>query len=104
MSYRSFSTPRTPTPTSCKVSEDTNCVQKSSYLDSAGGEHIAPGDAIHSHVKHKPQGPICARIVLLCINGYTSHLLPALADLIVPMRGEMSALLPPKGAARLPNS
>jgi len=67
-------------------------------------ERIAPGDATHPHVLHTPRGPIRARTVLLCTNGYTSHLLPALADLIVPVRGEMSALLPPKGAPRLPNS
>ena len=53
---------------------------------------------------HTPRGTIRARSVILATNGYTSHLLPEFADLIVPVRGEMSALLPPKGAPRLPNS
>jgi glycine/D-amino acid oxidase-like deaminating enzyme len=35
--------------------------------------------------------------VVLATNAYTSHLLPSMADLIVPCRGQMSALLP--GAA-----
>ncbi|KAK3903003.1 FAD dependent oxidoreductase, partial [Staphylotrichum tortipilum] len=43
-----------------------------------------------------PRGSITARTVLLATNGYTSHLLPAFADLIVPVRGQIGALLPPK--------
>ena len=42
-----------------------------------------------------PRGSIAARHVLLATNGYTSHLLPAFADLIVPVRGQVAALLPP---------
>jgi len=34
--------------------------------------------------------------VVLATNAYTSHLLPSMADLIVPCRGQMSALLPGK--------
>ena len=60
-------------------------------------------DGTH-HVLHTPRGAIAAPTVILATNGYTSHLLPAFADLIVPVRGEMSALLPPKGAPRLPAS
>jgi glycine/D-amino acid oxidase-like deaminating enzyme len=43
------------------------------------------------------RGRITAKKVLLCTNGYTSRLLPAFSDLIVPTRGQVSALLPPKG-------
>ncbi|KZT64541.1 FAD dependent oxidoreductase [Daedalea quercina L-15889] len=65
---------------------------------------ITQGDGTHPHVLETPRGSLRAKTVLLCTNGYTSHLLPAFADLIVPVRGEMSALLPPVGAPRLPNS
>ena len=53
---------------------------------------------------HTDRGNIEARHVILATNGYTSHLLPDFKDLIVPERGEMSALLPPKNCTRLPNS
>ncbi|KAH6844986.1 FAD dependent oxidoreductase-domain-containing protein [Chaetomium sp. MPI-CAGE-AT-0009] len=43
-----------------------------------------------------PRGKITARQVLLATNGYTSHLLPAFSDLIVPVRGQIGALLPPR--------
>lgn len=42
-----------------------------------------------------PRGDVAARQVLLATNGYTSHLLPAFADLIVPVRGQIGALIPP---------
>jgi glycine/D-amino acid oxidase-like deaminating enzyme len=38
---------------------------------------------------------VTARKVLLASNGYTSRLLPAFADLIVPVRGQVASLLPP---------
>jgi glycine/D-amino acid oxidase-like deaminating enzyme len=41
------------------------------------------------------RGTIEAAHVVLATNAYTSHLLPEFADLIVPIRGEMSALTPP---------
>ncbi|CAJ2502911.1 Uu.00g103050.m01.CDS01 [Anthostomella pinea] len=44
---------------------------------------------------HTPRGAITAPRVLLATNGYTSHLLPALADLLIPTKGQVSALLPP---------
>lgn len=53
---------------------------------------------------HTPRGTITTPTVILATNGYTSALLPHFADLIVPVRGEMSALLPPKNATLLPNS
>lgn len=43
-----------------------------------------------------PRGKITARQVLLATNGYTSHLLPAFSDLIVPVRGQIGAILPPR--------
>ncbi|KAJ9653625.1 hypothetical protein H2198_007216 [Neophaeococcomyces mojaviensis] len=51
-----------------------------------------------------PRGQISARHVILATNGYTSHLLNGFTDLIVPVRCEMSALHPPPGSERLPNS
>lgn len=42
-----------------------------------------------------PRGPITAAKVLLATNGYTSRLLPSFSDLIVPVRGQIGALLPP---------
>jgi hypothetical protein len=41
-----------------------------------------------------PRGTITARKIALATNAYTSHLLPDFADLIVPCRGQMSALVP----------
>lgn len=40
------------------------------------------------------RGSIQANKVVLATNAYTSHLIPTLADLIVPVRGQMSALHP----------
>ncbi|KAE9378329.1 FAD dependent oxidoreductase-like protein [Stipitochalara longipes BDJ] len=50
-------------------------------------------------IVHTSRGMIAAKKVLLTTNAYTSHLLPAFSDLIVPVRGEMSSLLPPKDTA-----
>lgn len=41
------------------------------------------------------RGTVLATHVLLATNGYTSHLLPQLSSVIVPVRGQMSALVPP---------
>ncbi|KAH8880011.1 DAO-domain-containing protein [Thozetella sp. PMI_491] len=49
-----------------------------------------------------PRGPVRAKTVLLCTNAYTSRLLPAFADLIVPVRGQVAALVPPRGADGAP--
>ena len=43
-----------------------------------------------------PRGKVSAKKVLLATNGYTSRLLPAFSDLIVPVRGQIGALLPPE--------
>ncbi|EME44900.1 hypothetical protein DOTSEDRAFT_70819 [Dothistroma septosporum NZE10] len=40
------------------------------------------------------RGIIKAKKVVLATNAYTSHLLPGMSDLIVPCRGQMSALVP----------
>lgn len=50
-------------------------------------------------IVHTSRGMIAAKTVLLTTNAYTSHLLPAFSDLIVPVRGEMSSLRPPKDMA-----
>ncbi|CAD0087061.1 unnamed protein product [Aureobasidium mustum] len=43
---------------------------------------------------HTDRGIVETNKVVLATNAYTSHLLPSMADLIVPCRGQMSALLP----------
>lgn len=55
-------------------------------------------------ILHTPRGIIKTRHVILATNAYTSHLLPEFADLIVPERGVMTALLPPAKSKRLENS
>jgi glycine/D-amino acid oxidase-like deaminating enzyme len=49
-----------------------------------------------SWIIHTPRGMLATKKILLSTNAYTSHLLPKFSDLIVPVRGEMSSLLPPK--------
>ncbi|KAI0162362.1 FAD dependent oxidoreductase [Xylariaceae sp. FL1272] len=51
-----------------------------------------------------PRGQIRAREVLLTTNGYTSHLLPGMTDIIVPVRGQVAALEPTEGSVQLPHS
>lgn len=46
-------------------------------------------------IVHTDRGMIGANKVLLATNAYTSHLLPYFSDLIVPVRGQMSSLMPP---------
>ncbi|KAI1122455.1 FAD dependent oxidoreductase [Nemania abortiva] len=41
------------------------------------------------------RGNVLARHVLLATNAYTSHLLPQFADIIVPVKGQVSSLKPP---------
>ncbi|CAK4033779.1 fad dependent oxidoreductase like [Lecanosticta acicola] len=43
---------------------------------------------------HTSRGSISTPKIILATNAYTSHLLPAFASLIVPCRGQMSALNP----------
>ncbi len=56
------------------------------------------------HVIHTHRGSIRTQNVILATNGYTSHLLPHFSSLIVPERGTMTALIPPKGSKPLSNS
>ena len=49
-----------------------------------------------SWIIHTPRGMLGTKKILLTTNAYTSHLLPKFSDLIVPVRGEMSSLVPPK--------
>jgi glycine/D-amino acid oxidase-like deaminating enzyme len=56
------------------------------------------------HIVVTQRGSIIAETVILATNGYTSALVPQFSDLIVPVRGEMSALIPPKNSTILPNS
>lgn len=65
---------------------------------------LSPDSDGKSTLIHTPRGTIAATQTILATNGYTSHLLPSFADLIVPVRGEMSAQLPPPGMARLTDS
>ncbi|ELR01846.1 hypothetical protein VC83_06331 [Pseudogymnoascus destructans] len=46
-------------------------------------------------IVHTDRGMVTANKVLLATNAYTSHLLPHFGDLIVPVRGQMSSLIPP---------
>lgn len=50
------------------------------------------------------RGSVAAKHVLLATNAYSSHLVPSFSDLIVPVRGTMTALVPPKDSKRLPDS
>lgn len=54
-----------------------------------------------SWIVHTTRGQIAAKDVLLATNGYTSHLLPELTGLVVPVRGQVSALDLPEQAAPL---
>lgn len=62
------------------------------------------GDAAYPWTVETPRGKIAAHTVLLAANGYTSHLLPAFADLIVPVRAQIGALLPPDPPVGLDHS
>ncbi|KAK4179339.1 FAD dependent oxidoreductase-domain-containing protein [Triangularia setosa] len=42
-----------------------------------------------------PRGVIITSQILLATNGYTSHLLPSFSDLILPVRGQIAAIVPP---------
>lgn len=67
-----------------------------------------PVEQIQKHgsswIVHTKRGQIIARDVLLASNAYTSYLLPKLAGLIIPVRAQVCALKPPKGATPLPHS
>jgi glycine/D-amino acid oxidase-like deaminating enzyme len=50
---------------------------------------------------YTPRGQVRARQVLFATNAYTSYLLPKLAELVVPVRGQVCALRSPPGAEQL---
>lgn len=52
---------------------------------------------------HTSRGIISAKKVICATNAYTSHLLPQFAPLIVPVRGQMSALAPFASVAGVEN-
>ncbi|RYP71084.1 hypothetical protein DL771_005018 [Monosporascus sp. 5C6A] len=72
-------------------------------LSSSVATTTTPGTGTRDHgggsaalwTVHTPRGTVTAPRVLLATNAYTSHLLPQFADLIVPVRGQVSALKPP---------
>ena len=53
---------------------------------------------------HTERGHIAASKVLLATNAYTSYLLPKFSGVIVPVRGQVSALVPPQGSTPLDHS
>ena len=70
---------------------------------SSSASEIGSSDAYH-WILHTARGQLQTRHVVLATNAYTSHLLPSFADLIVPCRGQMSALIPPAGSKHLETS
>ncbi|KIH94529.1 hypothetical protein SPBR_05734 [Sporothrix brasiliensis 5110] len=55
-----------------------------------------PSSSASPWVVRTPRGTVRARAVLLATNGYASRLLPrSLADLVVPVRAQVAALVPP---------
>jgi glycine/D-amino acid oxidase-like deaminating enzyme len=48
-------------------------------------------------IVHTPRGQVAASRVLVASNAYVSQLLPDFSDLIVPVRGQVAALVPPDG-------
>ncbi|KAK1700281.1 FAD dependent oxidoreductase [Colletotrichum godetiae] len=57
-----------------------------------------------SWILHTPRGQIATAQVLLASNAYTSRLLPRFADLVVPVRGQVASLFPPRPRAELGRS
>lgn len=57
-------------------------------------EKISKSDDSDHVIVKTERGDIKAKKVVLATNAYTSHLLQDFADLIVPCRGQMSALIP----------
>ncbi|EXF78614.1 FAD dependent oxidoreductase [Colletotrichum fioriniae PJ7] len=69
-------------------------------------QHLPPShpSGTPSWILHTPRGQIATRQVLLASNAYTSRLLPRFADLVVPVRGQVAALFPPRPRAELGRS
>ncbi|PNY25403.1 oxidoreductase OrdL [Tolypocladium capitatum] len=64
--------------------------------------HLQPAGS--SWIVHTARGQVAAKNVLLASNAYTPYLLPKMASVIVPVRGQVCALQPPEGATPLPHS
>ncbi|GKT60363.1 FAD dependent oxidoreductase [Colletotrichum tofieldiae] len=67
-------------------------VTRIQHLPGSPSSSSSSGEA--SWVIHTDRGQVAAKKVLLASNAYTSRLLPSFADLIVPVRGQVAALLP----------
>lgn len=63
-----------------------------------------PHEGEASWIVHTPRGQVAALHVLLATNGYTSHLLPTMSRLLVPVRGQVCALRPPPPCRPLDHS
>lgn len=57
-------------------------------------DKISKSDSSDHVIVKTERGNVKAKKVVLATNAYTSHLLHEFADLIVPCRGQMSALIP----------
>ncbi|KAI0506442.1 FAD dependent oxidoreductase [Xylaria bambusicola] len=68
-----------------------------SSRDPGAGEVASRGWTVRTS-----RGDISARHVLLATNAYTSYLLPQFADIIVPVKGQVSSLRPPPQPAKGP--
>lgn len=66
-------------------------------------ERISPSPDGKAWLVTTPRGTIQARTLALATNAYTSHLLPSYSDLIIPCRGQMSALQPPPSLSTASN-
>ncbi|PNH71777.1 hypothetical protein VDGD_08608 [Verticillium dahliae] len=62
------------------------------------------GETALRWIVHTPRGQVAARKVLLACNGHTSRLVPAFSDLLVPVRGQVAALMPGPGQRALEHS
>ncbi|OQO07968.1 hypothetical protein B0A48_06761 [Cryoendolithus antarcticus] len=58
----------------------------------------------HPYLVRTPRGTIRTQHVVHCTNGHASHLLPALASKIIPVRGQMSVQTPSSELPRLGHS
>ncbi|KAL7795467.1 FAD dependent oxidoreductase [Trichoderma afarasin] len=79
---------QTNTPVTGLKRVEISAVQSNSHRD-------ADKAASRGWMAHTSRGDISARHVFLATNAYTSHLLPQLADIIVPVKGQVSSLKPP---------
>jgi glycine/D-amino acid oxidase-like deaminating enzyme len=67
------------------------------HLQRLDSSSSSPSESPSTWVVHTPRGQVAARHVLLASNAHTSYLLPSFSDLIVPVRGQVTALVPKDG-------